>query len=465
MPDPIPIRRRIPNPIPNPNPIRSRSRPRSEPVAPELLKAVAIDDEISLSFDSELDSSNSPSVDFWTIHEDGRNKSIQSIDVKSSVGKIVFTLTNTIDSLSDITISYNDLKGDQDEGVIQNKDGIDLASIDDFVVDNQTTRASTPLEVLSSEVDGNQIILGFSRELDSVQPRNGIFRVKSDGKKIKIIDIVLDADSREAYLTLKRPVRFDESVSLTYTDADGDQRKNTIQDLEGNDLASLNLELENTTDGTSLFELDSAEIDGSLLTLDFAEELDTSLPKAKRFKVQVNKRRRKISSLSSSPEDGVVTLELTAPVTSSDDVLISYKDLKGNQASGVIQDLFGNDLNRFKKLAVENNTTDSVPPVLEDAFLEDNQLVMQFDELLSPGTIKRSRIKLRFDGKKIRVKSAELLEADTEVMFDLKKPLSSEAQLLSLDYKDPRRDQRNGVIQDEFGNDVPGFKEFVVEVI
>ena len=252
---------------------------------------------------------------------------------------------------------------------------------------------------------------------------------------------------------------------MTYTDADGDRAKMRFRTLEGNDLVSLNLELENTTDGTSVFEVDTAEIDGSLLTLDFAEELDTSLPKAKRFKVQVNKRRRKILSLSSSPEDGVVTLELTSPVTSSDDVLISYKDLKRNQASGVIQDLFGNDLNRFKKLAVENNTTDSVPPVLEDAFIEDDLLVMQFDEVLSPGTIKSSRIKLRSDGKRVRVRSAELLEADTEVMFDLKKPLSSEAQLLSLDYKDPRRDQRNGVIQDEFGNDVPGFKEFAVEVI
>ena len=50
-------------------------------------------------------------------------------------------------------------------------------------------------------------------------------------------------------------------------------------------------------------------------------------------------------------------------------------------------------------------------------------------------------------------------------MFDLKKPLSSEAQLLSLDYKDPRHDQSNGVIQDEFGNDVVDFKEFAVEVI
>ena len=449
-------RNQEPTPEPTPDP---------EPIAPELLKAVGIDDEIALYFDSELDSSSSPSVDFWTIQEDGRNKSIQSIKVRPSVGKVVFTLSNKIDSLSDITISYNDLKGDQDEGVIQNKDGIDLASIDDFVVDNQTTRASTPLEVLSSEVDGNQIILGFSRELDSVQPRNGIFRVKSDGKKIKIIDIVLDADSREAYLTLKRSVRFDESVSLTYTDADGDQRKNTIQDLDGNDLASLNLELKNTTDRTSVFEVDAAEIDGYLLTLDFAEELDTILPKAKRFKVQVNKRRRKISSLSSSPEDGVVTLELTAPVTSSDDVLISYKDLKRNQASGVIQDLFGNDLNSFKKLVVENTTTDSSSPVLEEAFVEDNLLVMQFDELLSPGIIKSSRIKLTSDGKRVRVKSAELLEADTEVLFKLKKSLPSEVKLLSLDYKDPKRDQRNGVLQDEFGNDFTGVKAFAVEVI
>ena len=29
-----------------------------------------------------------------------------------------------------------------------------------------------------------------------------------------------------------------------------------------------------------------------------------------------------------------------------------------------------------------------MPPVLEDAFIEDDLLVMQFDEVLSPGTIK-----------------------------------------------------------------------------
>ena len=152
-------------------------------------------------------------------------------------------------------------------------------------------------------------------------------------------------------------------------------------------------------------------------------------------------------------------------MSSSDDVLISYKDLKGNQASGVIQDLFGNDLNSFKKLVVENTTTDSSSPVLEEAFIEDNLLVMQFDELLSPGIIKSSRIKLTSDGKRVRVKSAELLEADTEVLFELKKSLPSEVKLLSLDYKDPKRDQRNGVLQDEFGNDFTGVKAFAVEVI
>ena len=161
----------------------------------------------------------------------------------------------------------------------------------------------------------------------------------------------------------------------------------------------------------------------------------------------------------------MVTLELTAPVTSSDDVLISYKDLKGNQKSGVIQDSYGNDLNNFKKYIVENNTTDLESPVLEDAFIEDNQLVMQFDELLSPGKIKNSRINLRADGKKVRVQSTELVEADTEITFDLKKPIPLDVQLISLGYKDPKRDQRNGVIQDEFGNDYPGINAMAVELI
>ena len=69
------------------------------------------------------------------------------------------------------------------------------------------------------------------------------------------------------------------------------------------------------------------------------------------------------------------------------------------------------------------------------------------------------------NGFKIRVRSTELVEVDTEITFDLKKPIPLDVQLISLSYKDPKRDQRNGVIQDEFGNDYPGINAMAVELI
>ena len=86
-------------------------------------------------------------------------------------------------------------------------------------------------------------------------------------------------------------------------------------------------------------------------------------------------------------------MSLKKPVTSDDQVTISYKDLNGNQSTGVIEDRNGNDMDSFKNFALENVTQDLNPPILEEAYIDDGKLYLEFDELINPGSIKGSRIK------------------------------------------------------------------------
>ena len=88
---------------------------------------------------------------------------IISIEQRASVGKILLTLDQPIDSQSDVTLSYRDLVGDQLSEVVQDSDGYDLVSINDLVVENQAERAITELSVLFAEVDGNKLLVAFNR--------------------------------------------------------------------------------------------------------------------------------------------------------------------------------------------------------------------------------------------------------------------------------------------------------------
>lgn len=66
--------------------------------------------------------------------------------------------------------------------------------------------------------------------------------------------------------------------------------------------------------------------------------------------------------------------------------------------------------------------------------------------------------------RKSKVNSVTLSNSDTEVSFDLKKQLPTDARNLTLDYKDPKKDQSSGVIQDLYGNDLPTIKDYIVDI-
>ena len=139
--------------------------------------------------------------------------------------------------------------------------------------------------------------------------------------------------------------------------------------------------------------------------------------------------------------------------------------MNGDQADGVIQDGYGSDLATFKNFALDVTSPDEQGPILEEAYIDDGQLYLEFDELIAPGKVKGSRIKLRADGKRMKVKSTTIEEEDTVAIFDLKKKMSLNTKELLLSYKDPKRNQASGVIQDLIGNDMNSLQNYGVEIV
>ncbi|MDA9700049.1 SwmB domain-containing protein [Synechococcus sp. AH-736-M02] len=434
-------------------------------LGPQLVDAQIDGTSLVLDFDRQLDPNNTPSLDFWTVHEDSKSVKLQELEQKSLVGRVIITLESPVDSQSIVTVSYRDLVGDQASDVIQDTDGFDLVSFDDFSVDNQTERSTSELDVLFAEVDGDKVIVAFNRELDDTLPSSAPFRFKANGKKVSIEDAVLDKNGRQLTLMLSRSIRFDEKTKLMYTDAEGDQRDGVLQDAEGNDLSSFNIDVDNVSLQESELQLVSGEADGSVIRLDFDEQLGGTRLSKKRFKVKVNKKKAKIDSAELFSEDGYIEIGINKSVEFGDDILISYKDLNGDQSDGVIQDAFGRDLSSFKNYKLDVTSPKEEGPVLEEVYLEGTQLYLEFDELISPGKIKGSRIKLRADGKRMKVNNALLEEEDTVVVFDLKKPIAPITQELLFSYKDPKRNQTSGVIEDLIGNDMKSAKDVAVEIV
>ncbi len=448
-----------PEPTPEPTPNSSS--------LPTISDLYVKGNELIISYNRSLGEGLTPAPELFTIKEDGRIINTSSIDVNSLIGQVKITLESSVEIDSSVTLSYRDLEGDQASGVIEDADGNEMASVNRLNVDNQSVRAQTPLSVLFSEVDGSELILAFNRELKSNQPSKGVFRVKANGKSVKVESMRLDPENREATLTLKRPILYGEDVSITYIDADGDQRNNVIEDIDGNDLETfVDTTVTNNTIKAAELEIMDAEVTGDIITLQISEELGSATPSKQRFKIISGGRKQRIRNIDTIPEDGIVNLYMKKQLDSGKDLLLNYKDMNGDQKRNVIEDFAGNDLPTTNNFQVTNFSEDNLPPLLIDAYIDGTELALEFDKVLAAGSVSASRIKLMANGKRIRVNKGMILEDEAEALFTLKKQIPVNANSVTVSYRDPRGDQSgNKVIEDQFGNDLNSFSKAPVEIL
>ena len=90
--------------------------------------------------------------------------------------------------------------------------------------------------MIDQYIEGQTITLEFDEELTGGKLKKSLFKVKANGRRLKIKDAVAVEDETIVELTLKNevPPAFDQ-ILVSYRDIKGDQRKNVIQDFAGND--------------------------------------------------------------------------------------------------------------------------------------------------------------------------------------------------------------------------------------
>ena len=211
---------------------------------------------------------------------------------------------------------------------------------------------------------------------------------------------------------------------------------------------------------------------GKTVTLEFNRELDQTSVSKNRFRVKAGRRKMRVDKVDINGTEGTVELKLNRDVTYYEDLLISYKDLVGDQTNGAIQDVNGKDLQSLSQFKVLNSYSgpaegEGEPLELIGAEYADGQIELEFNDEITNHKLGKRRFKVWSNNKRMKVTNAEV-EDDTYVKLDVvprKGRVITDDTVMMLSYKDTRGDQTKGVIEDLAGFDLDSVKKMEVEVL
>jgi len=432
--------------------------------APQVVEATANGKGLILQLNEQLDAAL-PSTSAFKVLVDQRPVAVVKTRIEAEAGQVQLDLASAVAPGSTVAISYSDLNGDQTSRVVQDAVGNDLESFSNLPVRNDSVDL-TPLSTDRLSIDGDSLTLLFNKEIAATMPAMTAFRVDINGTNSKVKRVFTDPASRSVLLTLDRMAAAGDQVTLSYTDADGDQTRGVIEDSNGNDLSSLVKQpVANQTIDRTPLALERAEVEATRVDLFFNKALSDAIPNLNRFRLQDGTRKLNLKGVQTNARDGQVTLQLATTLQAGGALQLSYTDLSGDQKSGVIEDLSGNDWGSQEGINLSNYIQDEEAPNLIDAVLDGREISVQFDELIQPGSVKPSLFSLSAAGRRIKVLKAEVADDDTVVVLQLASTPRPDALPILLSYNDPKADQTNGVIQDLSGNDLASLRNALVDAI
>ena len=116
---------------------------------------------------------------------------------------------------------------------------------------------------------------------------------------------------------------------------------------------------------------------------------------------------------------------------------------------------------------VDDPIIDNIAPNVESAYIKGKKVIVEFDELVDAGKLSKKRFKLNIDDDITKFKKSFITNNNDNIAI-LKlnqKIVIDEIDTISLQYKDPKKDQHKNVVEDLFGNDMETFKNFEVDVL
>ncbi|MCW8209384.1 hypothetical protein D8B24_20775, partial [Verminephrobacter aporrectodeae subsp. tuberculatae] len=366
--------------------------------APELSSATVNGNQLVLRYADENNLDGAALVGnagFTVSSTTGTAITVTGAVANGAAKTVTLTLSRAVTSAETVNVSY---AKPATGSVVQDAKGNDAANFIERAVTNNTpttvtitgeagrvvaaasTQAdTTPPELGSATVNGNQLVLRYTEEnnLDGAAlAGNAGFAVSSTrGTAITVTGAVVDAAANTVTLTLSRAVTQGETVRLSYTKPASGA---VVQDAAGNDAADfsgravtndtpatvitgIKMAAASTQADTTPPELGSATVNGNQLVLRYTEEnnLDGAAL-AGNAGFAVSSTRGTAITVTGAVVDAAantVTLTLSRAVTQEETVSLSYT----KPATGaVVQDAAGNDAADFSGRAVTNDTPATV---------------------------------------------------------------------------------------------------------
>ena len=317
---------------------------------------------------------------------------------------------------------------------------------------------------------GDQLDLQFDDAISDTLPRLSNFTLNHGNREIGFKDVEVFASSGQVKLIANKAIDSTANITLDYFDLASDQINGVIQSQTGVDLAAFNgFQINNQTEQVNTLTIDDGDFEGNTITLDLNAPLSSSTPSTKRFKVKAGHKNQRIVDISTDAAEGTITLTTQKPIGNYESIKVTYKDLRGDQVQGVIEDKAGNDMATVRDFEIINGGYEEIPPELVGAELDDNILTLEFDSIINNTKLSKNRFKVKANGKKLRVKSATV-EGDDETFVNLvvqpkrNRPIDLQSEV-TLSYRDPKGDQGKNVVEDIFGNDLASFSNVFVDIV
>jgi uncharacterized repeat protein (TIGR02059 family) len=424
-------------------------------IAPTLVRAetTLAGNAVVLTYDEDLDNGNPPVPGDFVLRVNNAAVAITGLQINGST--VTLLLSNALAHGAVISIDYADPTPGNDGKAIQDLAGNDAASLGAISVTNRVPDVAPPLFVSAlTSADGTALVLTYNEALDPARPpAPGSFVVNANGVPVQVTGVAVAGQALT--LTLATAVAHGATVTVAYADTSPGNDVSAIQDLAGNDAASLPAtNVSNTVPDTLAPTFVSAvtAADGGSLVLSYNEALDAAQPPAaSRFAVTVNGAALAVTGVAVVGSTVVLTLAGAVPHGAA--VTVAYADPSSGNDASAIQDAAGNDAASLPATSVSNLVPDTTAPLLVSAVTSTDgaTLVLGYNEALDAAhPPDAGSFAVQVNGSLVGVSAVGIV--GSSVLLTLASAVAHGASV-TVGYADPTAGNDASAIQDAAGND------------
>jgi uncharacterized repeat protein (TIGR02059 family) len=292
-----------------------------------------------------------------------------------ATNRVTLTLAGKISAGRTVNVSYTapDASASYTNLAVQDLQGNDAPSFSSLVVTNNSTvtldSTSPVISTAAVNTAGTLLTLTYTDadNLASITAPNSAFTVTRNGSEIAVSSIAISG--KTVVLTLGRVIGSGQTVTVAYAAPDSSTSINNlaVQDLQGNDAASISPAMAVTNSSTQdktppALSSTAVSTGGIQITLTFNTSIHATTADTSTFAVSAGSTNLRVQSVTSTGSTVVLTMQ--DGVIAGETITVSYTAPLSSEdtTNNAIQDAVGNDALSFTTSSVTNNSTKASAP-------------------------------------------------------------------------------------------------------